>query len=167
MTEGSKADIEYFLRQGLLSGKKVPLLWGGELFVLEKLHNLAEADVGFFGNGMDAIREVTDDDQAKSIPYAARFMKCAHGLQDLCKDRFCATCWIDRDDVPRESFEKLQSKPGSQVRWHAGWREHQLRGRILALAILDGLLAAIQIWSDGTQGVYYFFCATGLLSFVS
>jgi hypothetical protein len=155
MTESDQADIEYFLRQGLLSGKKVPVLWGGPFDLLKHLHETCDADVGFFGTGMDGILSVTSEEQATTdIPYAARYLKCSKERNDLCarENRFCATCWMDRDDVDKNAFHKISSTVKSQVRWHPGWRVHQLRGRVLALSILDALQMAIQIWSEGTMG---------------
>lgn len=155
MTETSQSDIEFFLRQGLLSGNRVPVLWGGKFEVLKFLHESVDADVGFFGNGYDGIREVTSEEQAMTVPYAARYIQCAKDCADLCtKDRFCATCWIDRDDVSKDLFPLLKEKPESQVKWHPGWRHHQLVGRVLALSVLDALQVAIQTFSDGTMGEY-------------
>ncbi len=156
MTEGTLADIEYFMRQGLLSGKRVPVLWGGNLEVLAFLHEHVDADVGAWGTGMDGVPLTTSPQQVKSLPYAARYLKCSNDQLNLCKeDRYCAKCWIEREDtVPRTNFAFIRRKPAGQVRWHPGWRVHQLTGRILALAVLDALQAAIQLWSDGTMGTF-------------
>ena len=155
MTEGDLPDIEYFFRQGLLSGKRVPVIWGGPLPVLQFLHETVDADVGDFGSGLDGIPEVTSLEQAETIPWASRYMKCANEYADLCKgNRFCATCWVDRDDVPRETFMSIRNDVPSQVRWHPGWRFHQLKGRVLAINILTALQSAIQIFSDGTMGKF-------------
>lgn len=153
MTENELPDIEYFFRQGLLSGKRVPVIWGGPLHVMRFLHENVDADVGDFGMGSNGIPEVTSVEQAETIPWAARYMKCANEYAELCKaNRFCATCWVDRDDVPRETFASIRPQPPSQVRWHPGWRYHQLKGRVLAINILTALQAAIQLFSDGTMG---------------
>jgi hypothetical protein len=55
---------------------------------------------------------------------------------------------LDRSEL----FPNLQATPSSQVKWHPGWREHQLQGRVLAFALLDALQIALQVWSDGTMG---------------
>lgn len=154
MTEGSDVDIEYFLRMGILSGKKVPVLWGGTWNTLQFLHQFVDADVGFFGRGTDGVPVTVDEEQALTIPYAARYMKCDNKRLDLCtkQDRFCAVCWIPRDDLdPANLFPHLAPKPGSQVRWHPGWRPHQLYGRVLALSVLEALQIAINQWSEGTM----------------
>jgi hypothetical protein len=154
MTESDKSDIEYCLRQGLLSGKKVPVLWGGPFELLQHLHETCDADVGFFGTGMDGILPVASKDQATEIPYAARYLACSKESTDLCtnEDRFCATCWMDRDDVDKTAFRAIRATPNFQVRWHPGWRSHRLRGRVLALSILDALQVAVSMWSEGTMG---------------
>jgi hypothetical protein len=155
MTESSPAHIDLFLRQGLIGGNRVPVVWGGNFEVLTQLHEHAEVDIGDFGTGTDGVLIVTDETQAQSVPFAARFMKCDHDRQDLCdaEPRFCAHCWIPRDDIPNpeDLFEKIDPKPGSQVKWHPGWRKHQLVGRVLAFAVLDALKAAIEIFSGGTM----------------
>lgn len=82
-------------------------------------------------------------------------MKCPGELTDLCNSqKFCAHCWIPRDDLPadpHEMFPLESEKVKGQVRWHPGWRQHQLIGRVLAFAVLDALQAAVQTWSDGTM----------------
>jgi hypothetical protein len=155
MTEPSPVHIDLFIRQGLIGGNRVPVIWGGNFEVFAALHEKADVDVGEFGSGTDGIPVLTDESQALTMPYAARYMKCDHDRQDVCdrEPRFCATCWIARDDVPNpdEVFDKIDPKPGSQVKWHPGWRKHQLVGRVLAFAVLDALQVAIQIFSDGTM----------------
>ena len=153
MTENNLIDVDFFLRQGLLSGKKVPVVWGGLFQALKYLHEDADVDVGYPGTGLDGIPTVTSAEQAETLPYAARFLKCDDEVMHLCKEnRFCATCWIDRDDVSRDLFDEILDKPASQVKWHPGWRMHQLVGRVLAMSLLDALQVAVQLWSEGTMG---------------
>jgi hypothetical protein len=155
MTERDGAHVDLFMRQAILGGEKVPVLWGGMFAIMQDLSNNLDAEVGEVGLGRDGIPEVVSPTQAATIPHAARFMKCAAEQQELCQaePKYCAVCWIDRDDVPRSSFANpLQDKPGGQVSWHPGWRDHQLRGRVLAFTILEALQEAIQVWSEGTMG---------------
>lgn len=155
MTESDAAHLDFFIRQTLLAGTKVPVVWAssGYFQVLKDLHELADVDVGEFGNGMDGIEETTSAQQAETLPYAVRYTKCAQGQQQVCQDagRYCAKCWIDRDDGVKPETEQL-SKPGGQVKWHPGWREHQLQGRVLAFAVMEALQVAIQEFSEGTMG---------------
>mmetsp|Transcript_10637 Transcript_10637/g.26864 ORF Transcript_10637/g.26864 Transcript_10637/m.26864 type:complete len:672 (-) Transcript_10637:1123-3138(-) len=153
MTEPEKEFVDVFYRQALLAGNRIPILWGGPFELLKMLHEEADVDVGEWGDAMDGILEVESVEQAKTIPWAARYLKCKDDVQDLCKEepRFCAKCWIDRDDgiVPDA---KQRDSPRGQVKWHPGWRKHQLMGRNLAFAVLEGLQAAVNIWTEGVMG---------------
>mmetsp|Transcript_17057 Transcript_17057/g.47915 ORF Transcript_17057/g.47915 Transcript_17057/m.47915 type:complete len:918 (+) Transcript_17057:96-2849(+) len=154
MTEKGDLDlIDLFLRQGLLSGDRVPVVWGGNFEVLRHLHENADVDVGEVGTGMDGVIMVESEAQAKTIPWAARYMACADSAKDLCttEPRFCAKCWIDRDDGVKPTTGQRDS-PRGQVKWHPGWRSHQLQGRVLAFSVLDALSAAVNEWSEGTMG---------------
>lgn len=153
MTEAGNQDhIDVFLRQGLLGGNRVPVVWGGPFELLKMLHEHADVDVGDWGYATDGIIEVESAEQALEIPWAARFMKCKPEVQELCNQepRFCATCWIDRDDGIKPDVPQPAS-PKGQVKWHPGWRSHQLTGRNLAFSILLALQAAINVWVEGVM----------------
>lgn len=157
MTEVDNGSVDMFLRQALISGKKVPLLWGGNYHALRALGLHADADVGEFGNGQSGVEAVASLEHAQTLPFAARYLKCTNDARELCLEhdnRFCAHCWLPRKDIdPVKLFgHELNGEPGGQVRWHPGWREHQLVGRVLAFSVLDALQVAIQQWSDGTMG---------------
>jgi hypothetical protein len=157
MTEPNPGHQDLFLRQGLLGGNRVPVVWGGNFEVLRALHEEADVDVGEFGQGTDGVIEVTGEEQAKTVPFASRYLKCSNERQDLCKDepRYCTQCWIPRNDIdPEKMFKSKFAKFGGQVKWHPGWRVHQLQGRTIAFAVLQGLQEAIQIFSDGTMGKF-------------
>jgi len=153
MTEGDPAHVDIFYRQALLAGNRVPVLWGGPFELLRMLHEEADVDVGDWGTAMDGMPKVESLEQAKDLPWAARYMKCQDEVEDLCKEepRFCAKCWIDRDDniVPEA---KQLNQPKGQVKWHPGWRTHQLMGRNLAFGILEALQSAVNIWTEGVMG---------------
>jgi len=153
MTEPGAEHVDVFYRQALLAGNRVPLLWGGPFELLKMLHEEADVDVGELGTAMDGIVEVESLEQAKSLPLAARFLKCKTEAEEVCKEepRFCSTCWIDREDKIVPEAKQLD-KPRGQVKWHPGWRSHQLMGRNLAFAILEGLQSAVNIWSEGVMG---------------
>ena len=154
MTESGNQDhIDIFLRQGLIGGNRVPVLWGGDFDLLKNLHENADADVGEWGYATDGLIEVESAEQAKTIPWAARYMKCKEEAASLCQEepRFCAKCWIDRDDGVKPSVGQRES-PRGQVKWHPGWRVHQLTGRNIAFGVLEALQAAVNIWSEGVMG---------------
>ena len=156
MTEPGAEHVDVFYRQALLAGNRVPLLWGGPFELLKMLHEEADVDVGELGTAMDGIVEVESLEQAKSLPWAARFLKCKTEAEEVCKEepRFCSTCWIDREDKIVPEAKQLD-KPRGQVKWHPGWRSHQLMGRNLAFAILEGLQSAVNIWSEGVMGASF------------
>jgi hypothetical protein len=159
--------LDLFLRQALLSGKsKVPVVWAGPgaaFDVLRDLHNAAGADLGGLGTGMDEVPATESDEQAKALPYAARHLKCAEpaAAAGLCAedrpDRFCAKCWIPRDDVdPKAAFDVDLAESPPQAAEDGGgtmgWREHLLASRVLIMSVLDGLQTAVQVFSEGTMG---------------
>ena len=102
----------------------------------------------------DGITEVEDAEHAKTIPWAARYMKCTTDAFSLCKEepRFCAKCWIDREDGVLPGVDQIKN-PRGQVKWHPGWRAHQLTGRNLAMAVLAALQAAVNQWNEGVMGM--------------
>jgi hypothetical protein len=154
MTEGlSGAHVDIFLRQGLIGGNRVPVVWGGNFNLLKMLHEEADADIGEFGWGTDALLEATTKEEFDALPYAQKGMKCDEAVQSLCdaESRFCAKCWIDRDDGIKP--EKAQiNNPKGQVKWHPGWRMHQLMGRNMAMGVLSALQAAINKWNENVMG---------------
>ena len=155
MTEGPLEHFDLFARQGLLGGKRVPVIWaaGGRFKVLKDLHEFADVDVGEFGLGLDGIEKTVSDEQAKKLPWAVQYLVCDSEHQDVCKaqSRYCAHCWIDREDGVKPEAEQSAQYSG-QVGWHPGWRSHQLTGRVLAFSLLEGLQVAVQQFSDGTMG---------------
>lgn len=158
MTENNNPEhIDLFFRQALMVEGRVPVVWGagGKFDLLKIYHNAAGADIGEYGIGWDGVSETIDENQAETLPWATQHLKCNDERPDLCKHpyKFCATCWIDRPDkiFPEQ---KQYDKPHGQVRWHPGWRRHQLQGRVLAFAMLQGLRDAIEMLRDeGISGM--------------
>lgn len=152
MTEGGAPEhVDLFLRQALIGGNRVPVVWGGNFELLRMLHEEADADVGEFGWATADMPVTENEEQMKDLPWAYQRMKCLDENQDFCKeDRFNATCWIDRPDGIKPETAQLD-RPTGQVKWHPGWRSHQLTGRSLAFAVLEALQNAVNIWSEGTM----------------
>jgi hypothetical protein len=147
MTENNGPHYDVYARQALLSGNRVPLLWGGVSDVLETLHNQADADVGGPGSGMKGLPMVESEEQAMKIPYAARYLVCADEVRSLCNNnKYNAVCWIDRPDVTPPTKQYAATK--GRASWHPGFRNHQLSGRLLAYTVLSGLQDAIKQWKD-------------------
>jgi hypothetical protein len=63
------------------------------------------------------------------------------------QNEYNGTCWIERPDVkPRK---EQRDTPGSSVKWHPGNRMlHQIKGRTLAMTILQGLYETLTTWSE-------------------
>ena len=105
------------MRQGLISGNRVPVIWGGNFNLLRMLHNEADADVGEYGNGMDGIPETTGVDQAETLPLAVQYIKCSDDARSSCKEhknRYCVKCWIERKDKVEPEAKQLR-QPRGQV----------------------------------------------------
>jgi hypothetical protein len=156
MTESQDAPhIDAFLRQGLIGGNRVPVLWGGSFDLLKMLHEEADADVGEFGWGTDAAIEAESKEHFDSLPYAVKGLKCKEEVKNLCDEepRFCANCWIDRDDGIKPEAAQL-GKPQGQVKWHPGWRMHQMIGRNMAMGMLSALQSAVNLWNENVMGTY-------------
>jgi len=151
MTEKSAAHIDMFERQAILGGNRAPFLWGGNADVMRALYENADADVGMFGSGNIGVPMTMDEEQVKTLPWAAQYLNCDEQRAELCVDannRFRTKCWIDRPDVTPERNQKDHA--GSQVKWHPGFRRHQLTGRVLAFTVLEALQDAINTWSEVT-----------------
>ncbi len=110
----------------------------------------ADADVGEFGFGGDGILQITSAEQANSIPWAAPYLNCSKDVESICRDepRFCSKCWIDRDDGVKPAANQ---KMTGGVKWHPGWREYQLVGRVLAFSMLDALQSAVALSDERTM----------------
>eukprot|EP00980_Cylindrotheca_fusiformis_P004791 scaffold1028_cov135-Cylindrotheca_fusiformis.AAC.1 len=154
MTEGKNGPhIDIFLRQGLIGGNRVPVLWGGSFDLLKMLHEEADADVGEFGSGLDAAAEAESQEHFDSLPYAVKGLKCKEEVQHLCdaEPRFCAKCWIDRNDGIKPNTPQLPAPPGQEEE-HPGWRHHQLVGRNMAMGMLSALQSAVNLWNENVMG---------------
>lgn len=143
--------IELVLRQALIGGNRVPLLWGGPFEVLKFLHNEVDADVGEWGTGYAGLPTTTSEVQSLTLPWAARNMVCDSEVTNLCKEnRYNVTCWIDRPDEIKP-IQGQRDRPRGQVSWHPGWRPHQLMGRVLAFSVLEALDVALNKWMESTM----------------
>lgn len=62
-----------------MSEGKVSVVWieGGKFDLLRVYHNMANADVGELGLGLDGIPETFSEQQAEELPWAIRHLKCS------------------------------------------------------------------------------------------
>lgn len=142
MTEKG-SPVDFFNKQGILSGERVPVIMSDYHFdIMKETNNTAW--MGQYINDGSMI-PVTTLENADTIPYAARWLSGQ-------EEKYNAICWEPRSDVTPPITQ--QPHPGSQVSWHPGNRSHQWQGRKLALVILKGLSAAFDAWEKGlAEGV--------------
>lgn len=161
MTEGGHRDHQDMLfHQAITSGKRIPLFLGGDFDVLTYLQRQAGADIGELGYATDGIPTVQSRDHAeRDMTWAARYIKCDDDVSELCEApeyKFRSKCWVDRADGVKPSVTQDEHLPG-QVSWNQGWRMHQLRGRNLAMAVLQALRTAVSIWTENVRSELLFF----------
>jgi len=148
------AELDLLIRQAALSGNRIPYVLDGggmALSVLKDLHNSGGIDVGGLGMGLSGIAETESDEQAATLPWAVRYLRCKKGKEDLCEkaeNKYLNTCWVERKGVkpPTKQDDHIVGADKS----HPGWRYHQLKGRMLAGTVLEALQEAINTWSDVT-----------------
>jgi len=135
-----KTMMDFFATQALMS-KKPPLLMGmgGYFDILKELHLTVDADVIGLGTGMGGIPLSKDQKQTETLPWAVQYLKCDSNSKKLCDNvssTFDTTCWINERDPRDSSFQ--------------GWRDHQLKSRIIMFAVLEGLDTALGNWMQSS-----------------
>lgn len=140
MTEKGNT-VDLWNKQAILSGERVPV-------ILNQFHFdiVGETDgtamMGIMGTTREMVPETTDENQAKTLPYAAQWL-------DGKEQKYNAICWEPRSDIT--PLEEQEAHPGSQVSWHPGFRYHHFQGRKLALILLKALAAAMDTWEAGIK----------------
>lgn len=150
MTEGGPNLQDLFHRQAILSGDRVPVVFGS--MAVGFVHNEAGAWVGGIKNiwnGQTFIATTKDEEQVKTLPYYVQRMFCDRDWGPCKPDKYNAVCWVDRTDVTPP--EKQAAMPKGQASWHPGFRTHRYSGRKIALTILLALENAIDLWADLTE----------------
>eukprot|EP00531_Pseudo-nitzschia_arenysensis_P000462 CAMPEP_0116134426 /NCGR_PEP_ID=MMETSP0329-20121206/10638_1 /TAXON_ID=697910 /ORGANISM="Pseudo-nitzschia arenysensis, Strain B593" /LENGTH=1029 /DNA_ID=CAMNT_0003629133 /DNA_START=91 /DNA_END=3180 /DNA_ORIENTATION=- len=138
MTE--KGDpVDFFNKQAIMSGERVPII------ITDIWHDIMEetnqtAFMGKYGHENKAIFPDTTFENCQEQVWAARWM---NGKEN----KYNAICWEPRSDYEPEREQKPH--PGSQVGWHPGNRNHQWKGRKLALIVLEALIVAFERWEEG------------------
>ncbi len=154
MTEKGPADIEMFMRQGIIKGERVPVIFN---MFPQNIVNETEgkAWVGDQMYGLEVLAETTSLEQAETLPYAVRYQRCAEGVS-LCggssmTEKFNAVCWVPRKDLPKVSGRMVTNVPRGQASWHPGWRWHQFDSRKAVLVFLKAFNRAFDIWEEGIK----------------
>ncbi|CAB9524870.1 expressed unknown protein [Seminavis robusta] len=150
MTEKSNEAYDFFARQAIMAGKRVPVFLNGMPKVLGSLDKAQAAEVGMLGEGKGGVPEIVNAKMAESVPHAARYLRCNGETRGLCREKeYNGTCWIDRDDyTPRTN---QQAEPGGRASWHPGFRQHAVRGRLIAFPVLRALLEGLTLWDEATD----------------
>lgn len=146
MTEGEEHAKEVIFIQAALSGSKVPVYWSLAGNAAKLLHLKADVDVGYFGDGIEAMPLGESLEEIGKMPWAVQYVHCSDEMHQICRENeYNAECWVERDDF---SPPKTQVKMGGRANWHPGNRIHQIRGRIIASQILQALKDALTDWKE-------------------
>jgi hypothetical protein len=121
MTEPSDEAYDFYVRQAVFAGNRVPVLMGGMGHVLTYLGKSINFPVGLFGTGIAGVPETTDATMAESVKWMARYLRCNGEMHGICREReYNGTCWIERDDYTPTTAQNKE--PGGRASWHPGFR---------------------------------------------
>lgn len=152
MTESKVEYFDLFMRQALLSGRRVPILAGDRFDQLKDLHYVVDADICRLGAKLDHFPETTSATQAEELPYAVQYLRCSMEAADICLSfKYNAPCWVNRSDVTPPKQQRAQ--PHGQTTYHPGFRYLQLTGRVYAFTILMALREALTVWQSAPNFV--------------
>ena len=134
-------ELDLLYRQAILSTRKAPILVGGSFTLLRLLYLHADADVMALGNASSIWKITESYEQAQQhLPWSMRLVKCTEESLSICED-------------PKNKYRTLCDDHVSNDK--PGFREHRLKARVLAFAILDALEDALASWSSATiMGMY-------------
>jgi hypothetical protein len=143
------------MRQAILSGQKIPLLWVNQVHrkflksdIFMYLGQECDADVAVYGTGLRGVPLTTSEEQVKNIAWAAQFLKCHSLLKDVCREKqYRSRCWIERDDVT-PIVKQRANLPEQSPLYHPGYRGHQLQSRVFSFRILTAMYKALELWSQ-------------------
>ena len=117
MTEKNGYMTDFFFRQGLLAGNRAPFLYSGYGANPAAFEEIGVSTGSYGQLGYSPI--TTSEEQAKTLPWAARFDKCESGANALCAAKeYDGKCWVEREDFTPEA--KQNELVGGQAKWHPG-----------------------------------------------
>jgi hypothetical protein len=153
MTEKENKAKEVMMRQGIMGGIKVPILWSLTPQILQELNTAAGMDVGYPGTGFSGLPKAQSYEEIQALPWAAQYVRCSNELSGFCRQfEYDGVCWIDRPDYTPVTPQK--DAPGGRAGWHPGNRIHQIQGRVLTFTILQALKEALTMWNDAEADNY-------------
>ena len=123
-----------------------------EMYMLIKYHRVSyyhfSVLLNFIGRGTFGIKQAFDLTDIEEIPWAARYMKCDHNINDICKDHhYIARCW-DQNRTDITPVTRQEKFPKGRAKWHPGSRKHQVAGRVLAFTLLVALKEGLKEWNE-------------------
>ena len=139
MTEKG-SPVDFFNKQAVLSGERVPIIMTQYFFDIMNESNGTAWMGDYIPKNEANVFPDTTYENCKEQTWAARWFNQK-------EEKYNAVCWEPRSDFEPEV--KQGKKPGSQVGWHPGTRQHKWSGRKLALVILEALRVAFERWEDG------------------
>lgn len=144
MTERGGGMMNFFFRQALLAGNRAPFMYNGDGANPTPFEEIG-ASTGAYG-ALGYLPLTESEEQAKTLPWAARYAKCSAGAADLCNaNKYDGKCWVERDDFTPKAQDALV---GGQAKWHPGPKVHRSKGRALALSVLFMLQHALNEWEE-------------------
>jgi hypothetical protein len=151
MTENTWQHHDLFMRANLISGGKVPVIWGALGNLIKDMARNYGVDIGLIASGQPGYQylpEVLSLVEAADTPWAFRYMRCTGDFAGECgRFKYNVQCWIDRPDVTPAAAQH-GTNPGGQANWHPGWRHHQIVGRTLAFVLLRATRQALNRWKE-------------------
>lgn len=96
MTEKDGSLANFFFRQGLISGHRSPILFQIPKGPMQVFHDVA--GVAFLEYDEGWVPVTDNDEQVKSVPWAAQWLSCSRTATTDCKaHEYTAGCWVERE----------------------------------------------------------------------
>lgn len=88
----------------------------------------------------------SDDININDLPRGVKFYRCGDSVEknDPCGDR----------DIKFDTKKSCERVNG-QVSWHNGWKDHMLKGRIIAAFLVENIMTVLEKFEDETQQDQY------------
>ena len=143
----TQGQLDFFHKQAILSGERVPVLLTPDPVNIEAESNRA-AWVGNLQPGAE-ICELSQESTYMNLIDACRLVNCDHKGFWPCEE-FNSVCWVDRMgvDPPIPQEEYIRVPRGAKV---PGPRKNKLEARKLSMLILHALDAAFDKWVAGIE----------------
>eukprot|EP00977_Amphora_coffeiformis_P010039 scaffold2353_cov167-Amphora_coffeaeformis.AAC.30 len=151
----SDAQIDFLLKQMILSGERMPLILTPNPVKLND-ETKKTAWIGNIQPGPMSCKEtdVKNNDVILPEVKACEFAACTESARNngKCHDDRTLPCWVDRQMTTQESDEELNQLDGVPTSTTSrNYRQHQLEGRKLTLLVLEALTEALKRMQVSTE----------------